>query len=200
MAKWSDKYNIVLRGTKAVIDRDFFPTCIPSQLDDEWAARTVHFRPFFEPTAMESGIVNQDHACGKNTPANVAMWKKMAHNVILGKTYREYMINGWNTALQELTQEKEKSESHGNSKFVPDFSFGDNRPYSQEDVRKILFGETVVGMVKENDLEEPLALLFMWGYYLTMQGYSLDWANKTTDTYINDKKIQHSALDRMFGE
>ena len=76
MAKWPDKYNIVLRGNKAVIDRDFFPTCVPSQLDDEWAARTVHFRPFFEPTAMESGIVNQDHAFGKKTPANVALWKK----------------------------------------------------------------------------------------------------------------------------
>ena len=73
MAKWSYKYNIVLRGTKAVIDRDLFPTCVSSQLDDKWAARMVRFRPFFEPTAMESGIVNQDPACGKNTPANVAL-------------------------------------------------------------------------------------------------------------------------------
>ena len=112
----------------------------------------------------------------------------MAQKGIPGKIYCEYMIWGWNTALEELTKKKEKSESHGNSKFVPDFSFGDNIPYSQEDVRKILFGETVVGMVKENDLEEPLVLLFMWGYYLTMEGCSLDWAKKTTDTYINDKK------------
>ena len=43
-------------------------------------------------------------------------------------------------------------------------------------------------MVKENDLEEPLALLFMWGYYLTMEGCSLDWAKKATDTYIKDKQ------------
>ena len=111
----------------------------------------------------------------QNTPANVALWEKKEQNGILGKTYREYMIWGWNTALKELTKKKEKSESRGNSKFVPDFSFGDNRPYSQEDVRKILFGDTVVGMVKEGNLEEPLALLFMWGYYLTMEGCSLDW-------------------------
>ena len=43
-------------------------------------------------------------------------------------------------------------------------------------------------MVKEGNLEEPLVLLFVWGYYLTMEGCSLDWAKKATDTYINDKK------------
>ena len=86
-----------------------------------------------------------------------------------------------------MTRDKGGSEANKKSKFVPDFSFGENRPISQEDVRKILFGDTLVGMVKERNLEEPLVMLFMWWYYLTMKGCSLDWATKATDDYIKDK-------------
>ena len=93
----------------------------------------------FEPTVMASGIIDQDHECGRNTPANVALWEKIAQEGILGKTYRETMKMGWNTVLQELTRDKGGLETNGKSMSVPDFSLGENRPISQEDVQDILF-------------------------------------------------------------
>ena len=56
----------------------------------------------------------------------------MAQKGILGKTYRETMIMGWNTALEVLTKNKGEPESNVNSKFVPNFSFGENRPICPE--------------------------------------------------------------------
>ena len=88
-SKWPAKYNLEERDGKAVLTRDFFPTCCPSQLDDAWAARTIHFRPYFKAAAVKSGIVDRDHDCGngKNNCENVAVWKTMAKKVILGKKY-----------------------------------------------------------------------------------------------------------------
>ena len=77
-SKWPANYDLEESDGKAILDRDFFPTCCPSQLDDAWAARTVHFRPYFEVAAVKSGIVDKKHECGKNNRANVALWKTMA--------------------------------------------------------------------------------------------------------------------------
>ena len=187
-SKWPTNYNLVIRDGKAVLDRDFFPTCCPSQLDDAWAARTVHFRPFFEQSAVTAGIVNRDHECGTNTPKNIALWKATAQKIILGKKYRDSMKSGWNKALENLTTKNQDSEAKGEGKHIVDFSFNNERPIAQEDVRNILFEEGVTSMVKEGRLEQPFALLFMWGYYLTMEGCSIDWATKATTDYIQDMK------------
>ena len=56
---WPKEYPLVEVGGKAVLSRDFFPTNIASQLKMDWAARTVHFWPYFEPSAVDcSGIVD----------------------------------------------------------------------------------------------------------------------------------------------
>ena len=69
-----------------------------------------------------------------------------------------------------------------------DFTFNGERPVTQDDVRNILFGDELTDMVKKGRLAQPLALLFMWGYYLTMEGCSVDWANTATTEYIKDMK------------
>ena len=120
-SKWPTNYNLVIHDGKAVLDRDFFPTCCPSQLDDAWAARTVHFRPFFEQAAVTAGIVNRDHECGTNTPKNIALWKATAQKIILGKKYRDSMKSGWNKALENLTTKNQDNEAKGEGKHMVDF-------------------------------------------------------------------------------
>ena len=41
-------YPMKENGGKAIISRDFFPTMCPSQLNDDWATKTIKFRPWFE--------------------------------------------------------------------------------------------------------------------------------------------------------
>ena len=56
---WPKEYPLVEVNGNAVIPKDFFPTTVASQLDIDWAARTVHFWPYFEPSAVDcSGIVD----------------------------------------------------------------------------------------------------------------------------------------------
>ena len=55
-------------------------------------------------------------------------------------------------------------------------------------------------MVKDGRLEQPLALLFMWGYYLTMEGCTIHWATKATDRYIKDMKYKVVLGDNCSGE
>ena len=99
------EYDLEERDGKAVLPMDFFPTTSAGQLDLAWGRRTVKHRPYFEPAAVQSGIVNKDHQCGKDNPANVANWLKMVKNRILGKPYRERMKSRWNSAMESLTSE-----------------------------------------------------------------------------------------------
>ena len=69
------------------------------------------------------------------------------------------------------------------------FSFCGKTPTTQEDVKKILFGEEVTQMVRSGSLAEPMALLFKWGYYLTMEGGKSDWAEKAVCGYIKKRNI-----------
>ena len=41
-------------------------------------------------------------------------------------------------------------------------------------------------IAKSGALELPMALVFMWGYYLTMQSCSLKWELATTKQYIEE--------------
>ena len=36
-------------------------------------------------------------------------------------------------------------------------------------------------------MAEPIALLYKWGYYLTMEGCSLNWATDATSDYIKSR-------------
>ena len=159
-SKWPTKYDLKEIDGKAVLPRDFFPTCCPSQLDDAWAARTVHFRPYFEGAALKSGIVDRDHHCGKNTRENVVDWKNKAKRVILGKKYRDRMKSGWNKAMEELTRSNGSDAMGGDGTVGPNFSFRGKKPISQEDVGTILFGPEVSNLVKSGSLEQLMALLF----------------------------------------
>ena len=199
-SKWPANYDLEECDGKAILDRDFFPTCCPSQLDDAWAARTVHFRPYFEAAAVKSGIVDKNHECGKNNRANVAQWKTMAQKVILGKKYRDRMKSGWNNALEALTKSKGINAIGGVSTVGPEFSFRGKTPISQADVGSILFGPEVSELVKSGSLEQPMALLFMWGYYLTMEGCSYKWELESTNQYIQDNKWNVVLGNKCSGE
>ena len=181
------KYNVIEIDGKVVIPRDFFWTTCPSQLDDTWASLTVPFRPFFDPAAMHSGIVDKNHECGRVNDSNIKLWKSTVINDILGKKFRDYMKEGWNNALADLTRGSTKpSAMTSKDNTEVDFTFNGNSPVTQDDARSILFGTEVTDMVKKGRLEQPLALLFMWGYYLTMEGCTIPWATKATDRYIKD--------------
>ena len=64
------------------------------------------------------------------------------------------------------------------------FRFEEKTPTTQDDVKEILFGEEVTKMTKAGNLAEPMALLYKWGYYLTMEGCSLKWTSNATIEYI----------------
>ena len=68
-----------------------------------------------------------------------------------------------------------------------DLSFQGETPTTQADVKEILFRDEVTTMVKSGNLAEPMALLYKWGYYLTMEGCSLNWTTKATKDYIELK-------------
>ena len=199
-SKWPAKYDLEESDGKAILDRDFFPTCCPSQLDDAWAARTVHFRPYFEVAAVKSGIVDKNHECGKNNRKNVALWKAMAQKVILGKKYRDHMKSGWNKAIEALTKSNGSDAIGGVSGDGSAFSFRGKAPISQADVGSILFGPDVCELVNSGSLEQPMALLFMWGYYLTMEGCSYKWELESTNQYIQDNKWNVVLGNKCAGE
>ena len=111
------------------------------------------------------------------------------------------MIMGWNEGLYQISKREKSglSKSVGGEKYSGkidqkagvdnkiDFSFRGKTPTTQEDVKNILFGDEVTKMVLSGSLEEPMALLFKWGYYLTMEGCSLDWASTATEKYIHER-------------
>ena len=71
-------YKIALNEDKAVISRDFFPTMCPSQLNGDWVAITIKFRPWFEKCAINlvSETVNANHAIAENNEASRKPWLK----------------------------------------------------------------------------------------------------------------------------
>ena len=98
---------------------------------------------------------------------------------MLGKQYRDVMTMGWNNGLERLMKAEENISGQ------VDFSFRGKTPTTQADVKDILFGDVVTTMVKSGNLAEPMALLYKWGYYLTMEGCSLNWTSKATMDYID---------------
>ena len=188
---WPKAYPLVEVDGKAVLPRDFFPTTSASQLDMEWAERTVHFRPYFEPSAVASGIVDKAHACGSRDPENVATWLKMAQQDITGKRLRERMKSGWNNALALFMR------TCGG-----DFAYNGHEPTTQADVQKILFSDELgLGKMTEEggNLEILMALVFKWGYYLTMQSCSSNWEWDTTVAYIRECKYNVVLGDECVG-
>ena len=176
-------YELALNGNKAVICRDFFPTMCPSQLNGDWAAITIKYRPWFEKCAINpvSKVVNSNHKISENSEAGRKSWLKKIQVEVLGKQYRDVMKMGWNDGLEKLMSADENISGE------VDFSFRGITPTTQTDVKDILFGDVVTTMVKSGNLAEPMALLYKWGYYLTMEGCSLNWTSKATMDYIELK-------------
>ena len=152
----------------------------PSQLNGDWAAITIKFRPWFEKCAINpvSKVVNANHEIAENNNAGRNSWLKRIQVEVLGKKYRDVMIMGWNTGPAKLMKPEE------NTRGGVDFSFRGKTPTTQDDVKEILFGEEVTKMVKSGNLAEPMALLYKWGYYLMMKGCLLNWALNATIEYI----------------
>ena len=173
-------YELAINGNNAVICRDFFPTMCPSQLNGDWAAITIKFRPWFEACAINrvSKVVNPNHEIAENNDVGRQSWLKKIQVEVLGKQYRDVMTMGWNNGLEKLMSAEENISGE------VDFSFRGKTPTTQSDVKDILFGDVVTTMVKSGNLAEPMALLYKWGYYLTMEGCSLNWTSKATMDYI----------------
>ena len=98
----------------------------------------------------------------------MTQWLTIAKKVILGKKYRDRMKHGWNQALERLTKSDDGDSLPGHGIDEPDFSYRGRRPISQADVGSLLFGIEVSNLVRSGSLEQPMALLFMWGYHLMM--------------------------------
>ena len=98
-------------------------------------------------------------------------WLKLVQEEVLGKNYRDVIMMGWNTGLAQLMKLPMENKTHVEG-VVVDFSFRGATPTTQADDKKILFGDVVTHMMKGRSLVEPIGLLYKWGYYLTMEGYS----------------------------
>ena len=187
-----------------------------NQLNDDWATLTIKHQPWFEKSAViaSTGCVDGKHVSGRNTPAARKDWLNFVKKDMLGKRYSDTMKMGWNKGLAILMRSSESNEKKmngygelptdhedvksnicGNYDDIQksgrcievDFSFRNKYPSTQEDVKKILFSDEVTSMVKSGRLEEPIALLYKWGYYLTMEGCSLNWAATATSDYIKSR-------------
>ena len=174
-------YELALKGNNVVVCRDFFPTMCPNQLNGDWAAITIKFHPWFEACAINrvSKVVNANHVIAENNDVGRKSWLKKIQVEVLGKQYRDVMTMGWNNGLERLMKAEENISGQ------VDFSFRRKTPTTQADVKDILFGDVVTTMVKSGNLAEPMALLYKWGYYLTMEGCSLNWTSKATMDYID---------------
>ena len=159
-------YDLALKGNNAVICRDFFPTMCQSQLNGDWVAITIKFRPWFEACAINrvSKVVNANHVIAENNDVGRnKSWLKKIQVEVLGKQYRDVMTMGWKNGLEKLMKAEENISGE------VDFSFRGKTLTTQADVKEILSGDEVTTMVKSGNLAEPMALLYKWGYYLAME-------------------------------
>ena len=194
-------YPLETKNGKVLIVRDFFPRLSSSKFDFAWASCTVSYRPYFVLSALgNDGIVQRDHACGVSNRKNIELWLNQVKNDILGTKYRACMKVGWNEALAELTRRPTTmGVASADGSVATDFTFNGKSPVCQDDAREILFGDEVTGMVKRGELKQPFALLFMWGYYLTMENCGVEWAERSTEKYIADEKFQVTLVDGCAG-
>ena len=129
----------------------------PNHLNDNWAVLTVKYRPYFEKSAVarSTGLVDPKHCSGNNTPGNREAWISFVQKEVFGEEYKAFMTAGWNEGLKELmnTDGADANEKGGDNRGV-DFSFGKKTPWTQGDVKDILFGEEVTKMVKSGSLED----------------------------------------------
>jgi len=179
------------RDGMAVIPRDFFPTMCPLALNDDWAAITIKYRPYFDSRAVTpgTGLVVADHPLSINNEDGRKQWLSFVQQEVLGKRYRDYMTMGWSNGLSQLMVKSTNTGSEGGGKVV-DFSFRGITPSTQADVSKILFGDEVTNLVKSGKFEEPAALLFKWCYYLTLESCSSNWAETATTEFIENQKYK----------
>ena len=129
-------------------------------------------------------MVDSAHHSVSNTTVGRAAWLRKVQNEVLGKKYWDSMRMGYNNALKSLTRQNENAAAARGGVTEVDFSFRGKRPFTQQDVTRDLFSKEVTDMVKSGRLEEPLALLYKWGYYLAMEGCSVKWLTKATADYI----------------
>ena len=194
------EYKLVLKEGKAVLPCDFFPTLSPAKLTEEWAAMTVKFHPYFLEDTMLPGTstVDPKHSSGENNPHNRQAWLKLVVNEILGNEFRHHMKFGWQLGLQDMYSEEDNNKGEGAVTAASTsavtchtgFSFNGIRPYTQEDVYEKLFCEELGEMIKQRQFAQPFALVYMWGYYLTMEGCTNRWAKKATDTWLEKKNYR----------
>ena len=181
---------VMVINYNAMIVRDFFVFMSPSAATNEWAAATIMYAPYFRDDALKPNstrMVNPNHESANNTAGNRKVWLFYVKDQVLGKKFKDTMKMGWNDGLARLVNEPMTPASADGETDV-DFSFQGMRPTSQSDVKKYLFSDQVVAMVRKGNVAEPCALLFKWGYYLTMEGCTSSWSETTTSHYIYNRK------------
>ena len=114
-------------------------------------------------------------AGGRNTIANRKLWRSEIKDVIFGKKFRDNMTHGWNLGLAQLMEIPVSTAAVAAAaatvrEVESDFSFNGKGPTTQEDVKRILFSQEVIRMVHDGQMEQAIALLYKWVYYLTIEG------------------------------
>ena len=131
-------------------------------------------------------------AGGRNNKANRDRWLGEINDVIFGKKFKDNMTHGWNLALAQLMKVTAPAAAAAETvrEVEPDFSFDGKRPTTQEDVKRILFSEEVIRMVHDGRMEQAIALLYKWVYYLTMEGCKLNWISEATSEYMRSMEYK----------
>ena len=126
---------------------------------------TIKYQSYFV-----KGRVADNLALGLPTDENVASWEKLLREVVFGKLFKNHMTHGFNVGLGVASSEI--------------LTYDDEIPRSQGDVKRLLFLDAMTGMVKGGEYGIPMACLWMWVYYLLMEGCVSNWVENAVGDYI----------------
>lgn len=188
----------------AFISRDFFLYVSPRKYDDEWAAATIKYHPYFKPSHYGDGgttVMRNHRGLTRNIAEHKNAWLDLVRKDVFGNVFKENMVEGWNDGLAKLMSEEGSAGVGGN---VINFTFQGRKPTSQNDVTNWLFGGGAVNniideMIKAENYAEPFALLFKWGYYLSMEGGHSTWADTAVNKYIKTKNFKVTLSNNSSG-
>ena len=116
------------------------------------------------------GRVADNLALGLPTDENVAAWKKLLTEIVFAKSFKNHMTHGFNVGLGVASTEV--------------LTYGGEMLRSQGDVKRLLFTDSMTKMVKGGEYGIPMACLWMWVYYLSMEGCVSNWVENAVGDYI----------------
>ena len=67
-------------------------------------------------------------------------------------------------------------------------------------MKRILFGDEMVNLVKKGQYDLPMACLWFWVYFLAMEGCHSDWVVNAFTEYLDDNKFKMVLGNNLEGE